>query len=407
MEYGLLGEKLGHSFSPQIHRDLAGYDYQLLPTPPEAVEDLFARRAFQGLNVTIPYKRTVMPLCDEIDPRAAAIGAVNTVVNRNGRLTGYNTDIDGFLYMARRAGVDMAGKKVVILGSGGTSRTARAAAGELGAREIVTVSRHGEDNYQNLSRHADAQVLVNTTPVGMYPNWGQSPVSLESFPALEGVLDVVYNPLRTALLLQAEERGLPRSCGLPMLVAQAKRAAELFTGQNIDDSRAEAVLHGLRGQLTSIVLIGMPGCGKTTVGRALAEKLGRTFVDLDEEIVRRAGMSIPEIFAREGEAGFRERESALVREFGERTGLVVSTGGGVVTRRENYIPLKQNGLLLHLRRDPAALPTDGRPLSQATAPEELWRRRAPLYAAFADGEIDNNGTLAGTLEQIEKEMTKL
>ena len=407
MEYGLLGEKLGHSFSPQIHRDLAGYDYQLLPTPPEAVEDLFARRAFQGLNVTIPYKRTVMPLCDEIDPRAAAIGAVNTVVNRNGRLTGYNTDIDGFLYMARRAGVDMTGKKVVILGSGGTSRTARAAAGELGAREIITVSRHGEDNYQNLSRHADAQVLVNTTPVGMYPNWGQSPVSLESFPALEGVLDVVYNPLRTALLLQAEERGLPCSCGLPMLVAQAKRAAELFTGQNIDDSRAEAVLHGLRGQLTSIVLIGMPGCGKTTVGRALAEKLGRTFVDLDEEIVRRAGTSIPEIFAREGEAGFRERESALVREFGERTGLVVSTGGGVVTRRENYIPLKQNGLLLHLRRDPAALPTDGRPLSQATAPEELWRRRAPLYAAFADGEIDNNGTLAGTLEQIEKEMTKL
>ena len=407
MEYGLLGERLGHSFSPQIHRDLAGYDYQLLPTPPEAVEDLFARRAFQGLNVTIPYKRTVMPLCDEIDPRAAAIGAVNTVVNRNGRLTGYNTDIDGFLYMARRAGVDMAGKKVVILGSGGTSRTARAAAGELGAREIVTVSRHGEDNYQNLSRHADAQVLVNTTPVGMYPNWGQSPVSLESFPALEGVLDVVYNPLRTALLLQAEERGLPRSCGLPMLVAQAKRAAELFTGQNIDDSRAEAVLHGLRGQLTNIVLIGMPGCGKTTVGRALAGKLGRTFVDLDEEIVRRAGMPIPEIFAREGEAGFRERESALVREFGERTGLVVSTGGGVVTRRENYIPLKQNGLLLHLRRDPAALPTDGRPLSQATAPEELWRRRAPLYAAFADGEIDNNGTLAGTLEEIEKEMTRL
>ena len=407
MEYGLLGEKLGHSFSPQIHRDLAGYDYQLLPTPPEAVEDLFARRAFQGLNVTIPYKRTVMPLCDEIDPRAAAIGAVNTVVNQNGRLTGYNTDIDGFLYMARRAGVDMAGKKVVILGSGGTSRTARAAAGELGAREIVTVSRRGEDNYQNLSRHADAQVLVNTTPVGMYPNWGQSPVSLESFPALEGVLDVVYNPLRTALLLQAEERGLPCSCGLPMLVAQAKRAAELFTGQNIDDSRTEAVLHGLRRQLTSIVLIGMPGCGKTTVGRALAGKLGRTFVDLDEEIVRRAGTSIPEIFAREGEAGFRERESALVREFGERTGLVVSTGGGVVTRRENYIPLKQNGLLLHLRRDPAALPTDGRPLSQATAPEELWRRRAPLYAAFADGEIDNNGTLAGTLEQIEKEMTKL
>ena len=407
MEYGLLGEKLGHSFSPQIHRALAGYDYQLLPTPPEAVEDLFARRAFQGLNVTIPYKRMVMPLCDETDPRAAAIGAVNTVVNRNGRLTGYNTDIDGFLYMARRAGVDMAGKKVVILGSGGTSRTARAAAGELGAREIVTVSRHGEDNYQNPSRHADAQVLVNTTPVGMYPNWGQSPVSLESFPALEGVLDVVYNPLRTALLLQAEERGLPRSCGLPMLVAQAKRAAELFTGQNINDSRTEAVLHGLREQLTSIVLIGMPGCGKTTVGRALAEKLGRTFVDLDGEIVRRAGTSIPEIFAREGEAGFRERESALVRDFGARTGLVISTGGGVVTRPENRAPLRQNGVIFHLLRNPASLPTEGRPLSQATAPEELWRRREPLYAAFADRAIDNNGPLEEALEQIEKELTGL
>lgn len=407
MEYGLLGEKLGHSFSPQIHRALAGYDYQLLPTPPEAVEDLFARRAFQGLNVTIPYKQTVMPLCDEIDPRAAAIGAVNTVVNRGGRLTGYNTDIDGFLYLARRAEVDMAGKKVVILGGGGTSRTARAAAVELGAREIVTVSRRGADNYQNLSRHADAQVLINTTPVGMYPRCGQAAVSLDSFPALEGVLDVVYNPLRTALILAAEERGLPCSGGLPMLVAQAKRAAELFTGQNINDSRTEAVLHGLREQLTSIVLIGMPGCGKTTVGRALAGKLGRTFVDLDGEIVRRAGTSIPEIFAREGEAGFRERESALVREFGERTGLVVSTGGGVVTRRENYIPLKQNGLLLHLRRDPAALPTDGRPLSQATAPEELWRRREPLYAAFADRAIDNNGPLEETLEQIEKELTGL
>ena len=407
MEYGLLGEKLGHSFSPQIHRALAGYDYQLLPTPPEAVEDLFARRAFQGLNVTIPYKQTVMPLCDEIDPRAAAIGAVNTVVNRGGRLTGYNTDIDGFLYLARRAEVDMAGKKVVILGGGGTSRTARAAAVELGARETVTISRRGADNYQNLSRHADAQVLINTTPVGMYPRCGQAAVSLDSFPALEGVLDVVYNPLRTALILAAEERGLPCSGGLPMLVAQAKRAAELFTGQNINDSRTEAVLHGLREQLTSIVLIGMPGCGKTTVGRALAGKLGRTFVDLDGEIVRRAGTSIPEIFAREGEAGFRERESALVREFGERTGLVVSTGGGVVTRRENYIPLKQNGLLLHLRRDPAALPTDGRPLSQATAPEELWRRREPLYAAFADRAIDNTGPLEETLEQIEKELTGL
>ena len=407
MEYGLLGEKLGHSFSPQIHRALAGYDYQLLPTPPEAVEDLFARRAFQGLNVTIPYKQTVMPLCDEVDPRAAAIGAVNTVVNRGGRLTGYNTDIDGFLYLARRAEVDMAGKKVVILGGGGTSRTARAAAVELGAREIVTVSRRGADNYQNLSRHADAQVLINTTPVGMYPRCGQAAVSLDSFPALEGVLDVVYNPLRTALILAAEERGLPCSGGLPMLVAQAWRAAELFTGAPIPEGRVEEVLQELAAAQRNVVLIGMPGCGKTTVGRRLAERLGRPFVDLDEEIVQSAGLSIPDIFAREGEMGFRARESALVRDFGARTGLVISTGGGVVTRPENRAPLRQNGVIFHLLRNPASLPTEGRPLSQATAPEELWRRREPLYAAFADRAIDNNGPLEETLEQIEKELTGL
>ena len=407
MEYGLLGEKLGHSFSPQIHRALAGYDYQLLPTPPEAVEDLFARRAFQGLNVTIPYKQTVMPLCDEIDPRAAAIGAVNTVVNRGGRLTGYNTDIDGFLYLARRAEVDMVGKKVVILGGGGTSRTARAAAGELGARETVTISRRGADNYQNLSRHADAQVLINTTPVGMYPRCGQAAVSLDSFPALEGVLDVVYNPLRTALILAAEERGLPCSGGLPMLVAQAWRAAELFTGAPIPEGRVEEVLQELAAAQRNVVLVGMPGCGKTTVGRRLAERLGKDFVDLDEEIVQSAGLSIPDIFAREGEMGFRARESALVRDFGARTGLVISTGGGVVTRPENRAPLRQNGVIFHLLRNPASLPTEGRPLSQATAPEELWRRRKPLYAAFADRAIDNNGPLEEALEQIEKELTGL
>ena len=407
MEYGLLGEKLGHSFSPQIHRALAGYDYQLLPTPPEAVEDLFARRAFQGLNVTIPYKQTVMPLCDEIDPRAAAIGAVNTVVNRGGRLTGYNTDIDGFLHLARRAEVDMVGKKVVILGSGGTSRTARAAAAELGARETVTISRRGADNYQNLSRHADAQVLINTTPVGMYPRCGQAAVSLDSFPALEGVLDVVYNPLRTALILAAEERGLPCSGGLPMLVAQAWRAAELFTGAPIPEGRVEEVLQELAAAQRNVVLVGMPGCGKTTVGRRLAERLGKDFVDLDEEIVQSAGLSIPDIFAREGEMGFRARESALVRDFGARTGLVISTGGGVVTRPENRAPLRQNGVIFHLLRNPASLPTEGRPLSQATAPEELWRRRKPLYAAFADRAIDNNGPLEEALEQIEKELTGL
>ena len=302
--------------------------------------------------------------------------------------------------MARRAGVDLAGKKVVILGSGGTSHTAQAAARELGAAEIAVISRHGPDNYGNLSRHADAQVLINTTPVGMYPDCGLSPVSLDAFPRLEGVLDVVFNPLRTALLLQAMDRGLPCSCGLPMLVAQARRAAELFTGTAIPPSRADEILSSLSSELENIVLIGMPGCGKTTVGRALAERLGRAFVDLDEEIVRRAGRPIPDIFAREGEDAFRALETRAVREAGSRTGLVISTGGGVVTRKENRDPLRQNGVIVHLTRPLAALPTGGRPVSQSTDLAVLWQRRAPLYAAFADLTADNSGPLERALEQI-------
>ena len=406
MEYGLLGETLGHSFSPQIHRALADYDYQLYPTPPDAVEELFRRRAFKGLNVTIPYKQTVIPLCDEVDPRAAAIGAVNTVVNRGGRLTGYNTDMDGLIYLAKRAGVDMAGKKVVILGSGGTSRTARAAAEALGAARVAVVSRRGEDNYENLSRHADAKVLINTTPVGMYPNCGVCPVPLDSFPGLEGVLDVVYNPLRTALLLEAEARGIPCSCGLPMLAAQARRAAELFTGGSIPDSRLEEVLTDLTGQMENVVLIGMPGCGKSTLGRRLARRLGKEFLDLDRLVEERAGKTIPAIFAGEGEDAFRALESQVVREAGSRTGCVLSTGGGVVTRRENFAPLRQNGVIVHVTRPLSLLSTAGRPVSQSMELGELWERRAPLYAAFADVTVDNSGPLEETLDNIEKELTR-
>ncbi len=406
MEYGLLGEKLGHSFSPQLHNALADYDYRLYPTPPEAVEELFRRREFKGLNVTIPYKQTVIPLCDEVDPRAAAIGAVNTVVNREGRLTGYNTDIDGLIYLAKRAGVEMAGKKVVILGSGGTSRTARAAARELGAADVVVVSRHGEDNYENLSRHAGAQVLINTTPVGMYPNCGAAPVSLEAFPRLEGVLDVVYNPLRTALLMEAEAWGIPCSCGLPMLAAQARRAAELFTGGRIPDHRLEEVIAGLAARTRNVVLIGMPGCGKSAVGRALAKRLGKTFVDLDAEIVRRAGRPIPDIFAREGEDAFRALESQAVREAGARTGCVLSTGGGVVTREENYPPLHQNGVIVHITRALELLPVNGRPVSQSTDLRELWRRREPLYQSFADLTVDNNGPMEETVQRILEEVDR-
>ncbi len=392
MEFGLLGEKLGHSFSPQIHRALAGYDYQLLPTPPEAVEDLFRRRPFRGLNV---------------DPRARAIGAVNTVVNRAGRLTGYNTDLDGLMYLARRTGVDMAGKKVVVLGSGGTSHTACAAARELGAAQVITVSRRGEDNYGNLSRHAGAQVLINTTPVGMYPHNGASPVSLDAFPQLTGVLDVVFNPLRTALILAAEERGLPCAGGLAMLVAQARRASELFTGSPIPDGRTEEVLRELTGQVRNVVLIGMPGCGKSAVGRELARRMGRPFADLDKLIEEQAGRTIPEIFAQEGEAAFRSLESQVVREAGRETGRVVSTGGGVVTRQENRAPLRQNGVIVHLTRDLSLLSKKGRPVSQGTDLGELWAQRAPLYRAFADITVENSGTIQETAGKIEKELNAL
>ena len=407
MDYGLIGEKLGHSFSPQIHYSLAGYDYQLYPLPPEELADLFRQRNFKGLNVTIPYKQAVIPLCDEVDPRAAAIGAVNTVVNQNGRLVGYNTDIDGLIYLAERAGIAMAGKKVIILGSGGTSHTAQAAAKELGAAETVVISRTGENNYQNLSRHEDAQVLINTSPVGMFPNCGVSPVSLDAFPHLTGVLDVIFNPLRTALYMEAEARNIPASCGLPMLVAQAKRAAELFTGTPVDSRRVEEILSALTRQLQNIVLIGMPGCGKSAVGRAVAQKLGKDFVDLDLLISQQAGKPIPEIFAQEGEDAFRKLESQIVREAGRRTGCVISTGGGVVTRRENYAPLRQNGVIVHILRDLDALPTAGRPVSQSTDLKTLWERRRPLYQAFACAAVDNNGEMEAAVRQILKECESL
>lgn len=407
IEYGLLGETLGHSFSPQIHKALADYDYRLLPTPRNQVEELLRRREFRGLNVTIPYKQTVIPLCDELDPRAAAIGAVNTVVNRGGRLTGCNTDIDGLIYLARRTGVDMAGKKVMILGSGGTSRTAQAAARELGAAEIAVISRSGADNYGNLSRHADAQVLINTTPVGMYPHCGVSPVSLEAIPRLTGVLDVVYNPLRTALVMEAQARGIPASCGLPMLAAQARRAAELFTGEDIPDARLEEVIAGLTAQVRNVVLIGMPGSGKSAVGRVLAKRLGKEFVDLDALAVRRAGRPIPEIFAQEGEAAFRALEREIVREAGARTGCVISTGGGVVTCPENRDPLRQNGVLVFLTRALDQLPTGGRPVSQSTDLRRLWVQREPLYRSFADLTVDNGGTIEDAADMIVKELNAL
>ena len=401
---GLVGRRLGHSWSVPIHAALGCEGYRLIELEPDALASFLARPDIGGLNVTIPYKRDVMPLCDAIDPAAEAIGSVNTIVRgADGKLTGYNTDIDGFLYMARRAGISLAGRKVVILGSGGASLTARAAARREGAREIIVISRSGPDNYENLSRHADAEILVNTTPVGMYPGNGAAPVDLNAFPHLTGVLDVIYNPRRTALLLQSEGRGIPCSDGLPMLVAQAKRAEELFTGRPIPDSENERILSQLRREMTSIILIGMPGSGKTTVGEALARLTGREAIDLDARIEEAAGCSIPEIFAAEGESGFRAREAAAAAEAGKRTGVILLTGGGIVKTAANYAALHQNGRIYQLVRDLTLLPTEGRPLSQGADLAAMWQERAPLYQRFRDAEIDNSGTVDDTAAAIWRE----
>lgn len=399
--YGLLGRKLGHSWSPSIHKALGLDGYRLIELEPEELPAFLVRADIGGLNVTIPYKRDVMPLCDEIDEAARRIGSVNTLVRRaDGKLYAWNTDAVGFRWMAARAGIGFAGKKVVILGSGGASLTAQAVTKMEQAREVVVVSRGGEDNYGNLRRHADAQIVVNCTPVGMYPAAGISPVDLTVFPACEGVLDMIYNPRRTALLLQAEARGIPCSDGLPMLVAQAKAAEEHFFEKTIPDSENERILAMLRQETANIVLIGMPGSGKTTVGQALALLTGREAIDIDQRIVERAGKFIPEIFARDGEEAFRALERQETAEAGKLSGKIILTGGGVVKDERNYAALHQNGRIYHLLRDLALLPTDGRPLSQSTALADMWVQRAPLYARFRDVAVENSGSVEETAQAI-------
>ena len=399
--YGLLGRRLGHSWSVPIHQALGCEDYRLIELEPEQLGDFLRREDIGGLNVTIPYKRDVMAFCDVIDEGAKAIGSVNTIVRREGKLYGYNTDIDGFLYMLRRADISLAGKKVLILGSGGASLTAQAAARREGAREVVVVSRSGPDNYENLpQRHGDAEVLVNTTPVGMWPDMAGRPVDLLAFPDMEAVADVIYNPGRTGLLLQAKKGGLRRTGGLPMLVAQAKRAEELFFDKAIPDGETENIIAQLWRDRTNLVLVGMPGCGKTTVGRALARLSGKPFVDLDERIVDSAGASIPEIFAQEGEETFRHLESLVLDDVCTQGGQVIATGGGAVLQAENRAAMRRTGRVYFLRRALEELPTDGRPLSQKGSLEEMYRARKPLYSAAADVVIDNNVALEETAELI-------
>ena len=399
---GLLGRKLGHSYSPQIHRELSCYEYKLYEKEPEELEAFLKSGTFDGLNVTIPYKKAVMAYLDEISPEAAAIGSVNTIVNRGGKLTGYNTDAFGFSWLLQKSGVEAADKKALVFGSGGASVTVCHVLKSLGADPVVVISRTGENNYENLDRHLDAKLLINATPLGMYPNNGESPVGLTRFSALDGVLDVVYNPARTALMLQAEQLGIPHASGLSMLVAQAKKACEYFTGNPVPDAEIDRIERLLSRQMENIILIGMPGCGKSSVGKALAAALNRPFLDADEEIVRRAGCSIPEIFAAQAEAGFRRLESAVLADLGKQSGIVLATGGGCVTRPENYPSLHQNGCIVWLTRDLSLLPTDGRPMSQANPPEALWETRKALYEQFSDIKAANDGTISECVNAIEE-----
>ena len=400
MKCGLLGRKLGHSYSPQIHALLGDYSYELFEKEPSELENFLKTGDFTGLNVTIPYKKDVIPYLLELSPAAKKMGAVNTIFRRpDGTLYGHNTDYFGFVSLVRHAGLHVAGKKALVLGSGGASNTAVAALEDLGAHPLV-VSRSGENNYDNLYLHKDASVIVNATPLGMYPNTGVSPIDLGLFPRLEGVLDVIYNPARTRLLLDAESRGIPCENGLWMLVAQAKEAAEVFTGQKIPDDSIEKIYRVLSHQMKNIVLIGMPGCGKTTVGQLLAEKLGRPLADADEKIVSLAGKSIPDIFAQDGEPAFRAWETKALTELGKLSGLVIATGGGCVTQKRNYPLLHQNGYLVWLERDSGKLPTEGRPLSQANDLGKMYAARKPLYEAFADIRVENTDTPAETAEKI-------
>lgn len=399
MRCGLLGRKLGHSYSPQIHALMADYSYDLFEKEPEEVGDFVRNGDYQAMNVTIPYKKDVIPYLDDVDEKAARLGSVNTIVRKGDRLEGHNTDYYGFHSMVLRSGIQVGGKKVLVLGTGGTSVTAQAVLHDLGA-QVVVISRSGEYNYTNLHLHADAAVIVNTTPVGMYPNVGVAPLDIRQFPRLEGVLDVIYNPSRTQLLLDAEALGLPHENGLWMLVAQAKLASEFFTGSKLDDGIIAAIHAKLRAQMENIVLIGMPGSGKSSVGRALAEATGKTFVDADEEIVKLAGRPIPDIFARDGEEVFREYETRALAELCKRSGLIVATGGGCVTRERNYPHLHQNSTIFWLRRDLDLLPTDGRPLSQSQRLTDMYTVRRPMYERFADHAIDNDGTIGDAVEKI-------
>lgn len=400
-DFGLIGRRLGHSHSPALHKALGGYEYELIELEPYELERFFKNRSFKGINVTIPYKKSVIPFCDSLSDEARRIGSVNTIVNCDGFLTGYNTDYFGFRKMIEKSSVSIGGAKCLILGNGGVAPTVRAVLSDLGAREIITVSRSGEVNYVNLCNHFDAEIIVNATPVGMYPDNGKALIDLQDFRSCRAVFDLVYNPLRTELVCKAESLGIPAIGGLYMLTAQAAAAVQIFTGVEISAEKLEAAYRELFKSVFNIILIGMPGCGKSTTAKVLCKLTGRKLYDIDEEIEKCCKCTIPEYFERFEEEAFRTLETEVLVDITKNTGCIIATGGGVVTKQVNYPLLHQNGSIVFLDRDISKLPVDGRPLSLSTPLETLAKRRLPLYRSWADLTVTADSEYEAALKIME------
>lgn len=410
MQFGLIGKRLSHSYSPEIHGKIADYNYELLEISEDKLCDFFKKRDFCGINVTIPYKEAVIPMLDELSDTAKKIGAVNTVVNRNGKLIGYNTDYYGMLALIRHLGISADGKKVLILGTGGTSKTAYAVFKSLNAREIIFVSRAkkiGSVTYSEACEfHSDAQIILNTTPAGMFPKSDETPINIDAFPNLEGVIDAIYNPLCTNLVLNAKKRNISAEGGLYMLSAQAVYASSLFLGIPADDKKIELAYKFVKSQKENIVLIGMPSCGKTTLGKLLADRLEKDFFDSDDEIVKKIGMPIPEFFEKYGEKEFRKIEKETISCLSDKSGCVIATGGGAVLDKQNVQSLKRNGKIVFLNRPKELLtPTSDRPLSnERDALYKLFDERFDIYKASADIEILADKSPEYVLNDILKEL---
>jgi len=394
MKYGLIGEKLSHSFSKEIHEALADYTYEIRELTPDEVASFLEAREFEGINVTIPYKEKVIPFLDSISDAAKKIGAVNTITKKDGKLFGDNTDFYGMREMILGANIDVCGKKALILGTGGTSKTAKAVLADLGARKIITVSRRSGENtvtYETaLELHRDAEIIVNTTPVGMYPNTDAAPIDIKSFSSLCGVIDAVYNPLRTRLILDAEAEGIPAVGGLMMLILQAAKASGIFLGRETDEKKVAATVRNIFESKENIVLVGMPGCGKSTLGKILSGMTGRRFVDIDEVITEITGRHPSEIISEDGEGEFRRIETEAVKKVSKMSGIIIATGGGVVTRKENIPYLRQNGRIIYLHCIPSDLtPTPDRPLSASRSViRAMYEVRHPLYIEAADAVVE-------------------